>query len=137
MSRRRFLAGLLVLGAMGGTVAAQEPKPEENQQGELPPEEDKSRLPKEYSFNPVQSNKEVTVGEFYFKKGDYNAAAARFDEAVKWNPGNAQAWLRLAEASEKNHALKAARVAYLKYVETAPEAKNVGEIRKRIGNLKD
>ena len=33
-------------------------------------------------FNPLQSKKEATVGEFYFKKGDYRAAAGRFSEAT-------------------------------------------------------
>ena len=60
-----------------------------------------TKIPKEYSFNPVQSKKEVTVGEFYFKKGDFKAAAGRFREATKWNDGNAEAWLRLGDAEEK------------------------------------
>src|SRR5579862_460090 len=77
---------------------------------QLPPEEDKATSPaKDYKFNPLQSKKEVTVGEFYFKKGDFRAAAGRFSEATKWNDGNAEAWLRLGDAQEKLKDAKAAR----------------------------
>ncbi len=112
--------------------------PETTQQGDvqLPPEEDAGAIPKTYTFNPLQSKKEVTVGEFYLKKGDARAAAGRFREATKWNDGNADAWLRLAEAEEKNKDLKAAREAYEKYLQVAPDAKNASEVRKRIEKLK-
>ena len=157
MSRRQFIAVGIALGFAGLAAAQQtadpqpgtsvEPAPQverqvaspvvpQEEQGQLPPEEDKARLPKEYSFNPLQSAKELTVGEFYFKKGDFKAASTRFREATQWNGGNAEAWLRLGEASEKNHAPKEALEAYLKYADLAPAAKNLAEVRKRIDKLK-
>ena len=89
--------------ALASAAVAQAPKdlpPEEGQisPDQLPPEEDKAKIQQQYSFNPVKSNKDVTVGEFYFKKGDFKAAAGRFREATKWNDGNAEAWLRLGDA---------------------------------------
>jgi tetratricopeptide (TPR) repeat protein len=134
--------------AFAGLAAAQDAQdrptlrkpdtPDTTQQGDvqLPPEEDAGALPKTYSFNPLQSKKEVTVGEFYLKKGDSRAAAGRFREATKWNDGNADAWLRLAEAEEKNKDLKAARVAYEKYLQVAPDAKNASDVRKKLEKLK-
>jgi len=122
---------------LASAAAAQAPKdpppPEENQ---LPPEEDKAKLTEEYSFNPVKSNKDVSVGEFYFKKNDYKAAAGRFREATKWNDGNAEAWLRLGDAEDKMHDAKAAREAWEKYLMLAPDAKNAAEVRKRLERLK-
>ena len=105
-------------------------------QQQFPEEEDKSAVKKEYSFNPVQSKKEVTVGEFYFKKGDFKAAAVRFSEATKWNAGNAEAWLRLGETAEKQKDGKTAREAYEKYLEVAADSKNAGEIKQRLAKLK-
>lgn len=105
-------------------------------EGQLPPEEDKAKIEKTYSFNPLQSKKEVSVGEFYFKKGDWNAAASRFREATKWNDGNAEAWLRLGDAEEKMKDAGAAREAWEKYLQMAPQAKNAAEVRKRIEKLK-
>jgi tetratricopeptide (TPR) repeat protein len=125
-------------GAQDRPTLRKSDTPDTTQQGDvqLPPEEDAGAVPKTYSFNPLQSKKEVTVGEFYLKKGDARAAAGRFREATKWNDGNADAWLRLAEAEEKNKDLKAAREAYEKYLQVAPDAKNASEVRKRIDKLK-
>jgi len=100
-----------------------------------PPEEDPSAIPKEYVLNPLQAEKELKIGNFYFKRKSYKAAAARFDEATKWNPGYAEAFLRLGEAKEKLKDEKAARAAYEKYLELAPEAKNAAAIKKKIAAL--
>src|SRR4051812_47426277 len=102
MSRGTRIAGMLFLGCMAWAQTPP-PKPVEPQ---LPPEEDVGDVPKEYAFNPVQSKREVEVGLQYFHKGNYKAAANRFSEATKWNDGNADAWLRLAEAEEKKKNVK-------------------------------
>ena len=53
-----------------------------------PPEPDEEEInrPTEYTFNPLQAEKEVRIGDFYFKKKSYRAAAGRYEEATKWNP---------------------------------------------------
>ena len=89
-----------------------------------------------YSFNPLQATKEVTIGEYYFKKGNYRAAAKRFTEATRWNPTLAEAYLRLGESEDKLKDTAAARQAYAKYVELAPDAKNADSIRKRLAGKK-
>ena len=118
----------LALLALGLALHAQKPAPQEQE----PPEEDESVKKKEYAFNPLQASKEVQIGNFYFKKGSYRAAAQRFREATQWNAGLAEAWLRLGEAQEKLKNPKAAREAYAKYLELDPDGKNAAEIRKKI-----
>jgi tetratricopeptide (TPR) repeat protein len=102
-------------------------------QEEEPPEEDASLKPKEYSFNPLQASKEVRIGEYYFKKKSYRAAANRFREATHWNPSFPDAFLRLAETEEKLKDQKAAREAYAKYLELNPTAKDAESIKKKLG----
>jgi tetratricopeptide (TPR) repeat protein len=97
-----------------------------------PPEEDEPTKPKEYVFNPLQAANELKIGIYYFKKGSYRAAAKRFQEAGKWNPGYAEAYLRLGEAEEKLKDGEAARAAYAKYLELEPDAKNAAEIQKKL-----
>ena len=97
-----------------------------------PPEEDVSLVPKEYSFNPLQASKDLRIGNYYFKKGNYRAAAHRFEEATKWDGTNAEAYLRLGEAKEKQRDRKAAAEAYAKYLEIAPDAKDAPEVKKRL-----
>jgi tetratricopeptide (TPR) repeat protein len=111
-------------------------KPQVVDKDGLPPEEDKSIAVKEYAFNPLQAQKEIRTGNYYFKKGSYRAAAGRFEEATKWNDGEPEAWLRLGEAQEKLRDHQAAFKAYTKYLELASDAKNADEIRKKLEKLK-
>ena len=112
-------------------------KPQEVDKDGLPPEEDKSLAAPVYGFNPLQAQKEISVGNQYFKKGSFRAAAGRFEEATRWNSGEPEAWLRLGEAQEKLHDAKAASAAYKKYLELAgTTSKTADEIRKKLDKLK-
>jgi tetratricopeptide (TPR) repeat protein len=143
---RWFLALVLVMGlcAQGPVLKKRgdtTPQPTQpvNKEG-LPPEEDAgAATTKEYAFNPIQAKKEISIGDLYFKKGSYRAAAGRYSEATKWNSGDPEAWLRLGEAQEKLRDAKAEREAYNKYLELATDAKDskkVDEIRKKLEHLK-
>lgn len=136
----RFPTLLICAVLAGGTLPAQQSKPappkQEQQPKEAePPEEDDTAKPKEYAFNPLQAEKEITVGNYYMKKGSLRAAIARFTEATRWNPTLPEAYLRLGEAQEKDKDKKAAKEAYSKYLGLAPDAKNVAEIKKRLAKL--
>jgi tetratricopeptide (TPR) repeat protein len=123
-----LMAVLLAVSPLAAQPPAQPPHEE-------PEEEDASAKPKEYSFNPLQAEQEVKVGRFYMRRGSHKAAAGRFEEAVKWNPQMAEAWLLLGEAREKIKDFKGAKEAYLKYLELAPDAKNGEAVKKRLGKL--
>jgi tetratricopeptide (TPR) repeat protein len=119
-----------------GELQRQRTKPSATSKEAVPPEEDKALTTEEYAFNPLQAQKEVQTGNYYFKKGSYRAAAGRFREATRWNEGYAEAWLRLGEASEKLKDPNAAREAYSRYLDLAADARNAAEIRKKLGKLK-
>jgi tetratricopeptide (TPR) repeat protein len=148
----RWLLALLALGA--ASLAAQNaanpptspesppaqlktehPQPATSDQEEVPPEEDSSLVTKNYSFNPLQSKKDVLAGKFYSRKGNPRAAAGRYREATKWDDSNSEAWLLLGEAEEKLKDKDAARDAYKKYLALAADAKNADEIRKKLAKL--
>jgi tetratricopeptide (TPR) repeat protein len=126
------IRALLLSSALAATfLAAQHKAPPPKTQE--PPEEDEALIPKkEYTFNPLQAEKELKVGNFYFKKGSYNAAAGRFREALKWNSGMAEAYYRLGEAEEKLKDTKSANAAWAKFVELAPNDKRTPEVRKKL-----
>ena len=126
----------VALSVCAGTPQKKEPPKQAPPEEQAPPDEDASKDAKVYVFNPVQAQKELRTGEFYFKKGKYNAAAGRFREATKWNPGSAEAWLRLGDTAEKQNDAKAVVEAYSKYLELQPDAKNAAEIRKRLDKVK-
>jgi tetratricopeptide (TPR) repeat protein len=101
-------------------------------QEQEPPEEDETQAPKEYSFNPLRAENDLKVGNFYFKKGNYKGAVNRFREATKWNPNYAEAYLRLGDSEEKMKDPKAAREAYAKYLELAPDSKEAASVKKKL-----
>ena len=138
----RWVCALVLSTCLAAAVPQDQPKqppkpigqPEAQEQE--PPEEDANLKPKEYAFNPLQANKELEVGNEYYKKRSYKAAAGRFREATRWNPNLAEAWLRLGEAEEKRRNAKEAKEAYAKYLELQPGAKDAAEIRKKIAHLR-
>ena len=126
----RCLRLVVLCAALAGGAWAQEQKTIE------PPEEDESLIPKEYSFNPLQAEKEVRIGNFYFKKASYSAAANRFREAIKWNEGYAEAYYRLGEACDKLKDASGARKAYEKFLELEPKTKRAADVRKLLARKK-
>jgi tetratricopeptide (TPR) repeat protein len=115
--------------ALGACAWAQEPAPLE------PPEEDQTLVVKEYAFNPVQAQKELQIGDYYFKRGSYTAARLRYLESTKWNPNFAEAYLRLGDTYEKLKDRPATRKAYEKYLELEPKAKDAAAIRAKLAAI--
>jgi tetratricopeptide (TPR) repeat protein len=112
---------------------ADQAKPGQQQEQE-PPEEDESLAPKTYSFNPLEADKDLKVGLYYFRKGNYKAAMSRFREATLWNPTSADAFLRLGESAEKLKDKKTAHEAYEKYIALAPNEKQAEAIKKKLAS---
>jgi tetratricopeptide (TPR) repeat protein len=138
-----LLAGLAPLipaqDAKSGQLKKERPKQATSDKEEVPPEEDTGLGIESYSFNPLQSKKDVQVGDEYAKKHNFHAAARRYRSATKWDDGNPEAWLKLGESEEKLKDHAAARQAYTKYLEVATDAKDsktAAEIRKRMEKLK-
>lgn len=125
-------AGLFAQDKQLQTRPPDQAKPQ--QQEQEPPEEDPSLVPKTYSFNPLEADKDLKVGLYYFKKGNYKAAMSRFHEATLWNPTFAEAFLRLGESAEKLKDKKAAHEAYEKYIALAPNEKQAEAIKKKLAN---
>lgn len=104
-------------------------------QVEEPPEEDEALIPKPCVLNPLEAGHNIYVGDYHFKRSKYSAAAARYKEAICWDPSSAEAFLKLGESEEKLHNRDQARDAYQKYLTLAPDAKNAAEIRRKLTKL--
>lgn len=123
-------------GTGQGELKTRRPEPARNDAIEAPPEEDKSLTVTNYSFNPLQSEKDVRVGNYYFKTGNYKAAEGRYRDATKWNADNSDAWLRLAEAAGKTKDPETAKEGYGQYLKLQPDGKEAPEVRKKLAKLK-
>lgn len=135
---REVAIGLLLTGVLLAqdqpTLKKRPSDQSKNQQTQEqePPEEDESLAPKTYSFNPLEAEKDLKIGLYYFKKGNYKASTNRFREATLWNPGFAEAFLRLGESEEKQKDEKAADEAYKKYLTLSPDGKEAEAVKKKL-----
>jgi tetratricopeptide (TPR) repeat protein len=111
------------------TPAAQNP-PEEA----IPPEEDESVAPEKFALDPLESDRNVKVGNYYWRKGNYRAALGRYERATKFNPNSAEAFFKIGEAEEKLKNKDAARLAFQRVIQVAPDSKLAQEAKKKLGN---
>jgi tetratricopeptide (TPR) repeat protein len=120
-------------------ATAQEPAakapPSQNLPDEaMPPEEDESVAPEKYSLDPLESERNIKVGNYYWHKGKYRAALGRYERATKYNPSSAEAFFKVGEAEEKLKNRDAARIAFQRVIQIAPDSKLAQEARKKLGN---
>jgi tetratricopeptide (TPR) repeat protein len=99
------------------------------------PDEEETTAEPEYTFNPIQAKKELQIGDFYFKKKSYRAAANRYEHATKWQPNLADAFYKLGETREKLDQPEQAVAAFQKYLELSPSPHKADEVKKRIAQL--
>ncbi len=114
--------------------SAQQPPSEDDQN---PPEEDESVAPEKFVLDPLESERNVKVGNFYMHQGrpdGYRAALHRYERATKFNPGNVEAFYRIGEAQEKLKNKEGAKAAFEKVVQMAPDSKFAKEAKKKLSN---
>jgi outer membrane protein assembly factor BamD (BamD/ComL family) len=112
-------------------AAEQQPPDETN-----PPEEDEEIAPKKYVLNPLEAERNLKVGDFYYKKSDYLGALSRYKDATRYNPSSAEAFLKVAEAEEKLHHAGNAKAAFEKVIKLAPDSKFAAEAKKKLASIK-
>src|SRR4051812_4348831 len=86
-------------------------------------------------WDPLKANKDLEVGTFYFKKGNYDAAIDRFEEAARLHPGLAMPYFKLGETYEKTKNLPKAVESYRKYLELYKSAPDANSVKKKIEGL--
>ena len=87
-------------------------------------------------WNPHKAEKDVEVGDFYFKRKNYRAALDRYREALVYKNDDAVATFRLAVCEEKLGDDEEARKAYDAYLKILPHGPFAGEAQQAIGRLK-
>jgi tetratricopeptide (TPR) repeat protein len=99
------------------------------------PGEDISEFKAEPEWDPLRANKSMEVGTYYLKRGNYDAAIDRFEEAARFQPNLARPHLKLGETWEKKKDLPKAVAAYRRYLELYRTAPDGNKVRKRIEGL--
>jgi len=124
-----MLAWWMLAAALTAQLRPQRPAPPPE------PDEEEEAAEPEYTFNPLQAKREIEIGNFYFKKGSYKAAAGRYQRAAKWQPDLAEAYYKLGQAREKLEEWAAAAEAYRKFVELPEAGRRAAEVKRKIKQL--
>lgn len=96
-------------------------------------EEEKVEQPKEY--NPQLASQNLKVGNYYFKKKNYDAAIQRYIEAIGFQPNLSEAYSALARAYEKNGSLSKAIQAFKAFIQNNPDSPKVAEFQAQAEKL--
>ena len=89
-----------------------------------------------HTFDPHKAAKDVEVGDFYFKRGNYHAAEERYRDALLYKENDAIATIRLAVCLEKLGILDDARSEYESYLKILPHGPQAGQAQKAVERLK-
>src|SRR5260370_37813721 len=143
----RILATILLLLAVPQTDA-QDPQPESSSKPATPPDDMKPKstgkqkkdtatqnAPDQPAWDPLRAEKDLEVGQYYMKKGDWDAAIDRFQDATAAKPGYAIPFRFLALAQEKKGLKKKAIKSYQRYLDLFPHAEDGDKVRKKIDKL--
>ena len=92
-------------------------------------------VPQEPTYDPLRANKSVEIGSFYLKRGNYDAAIERFQDATHFQPKLARPYSLLGEAYERKGDVDSALAAYKKYLAVYRNAPDREKVLKRIEKL--
>jgi tetratricopeptide (TPR) repeat protein len=91
--------------------------------------------PDQPTWDPLRAEKDLEVGQYYMKKGDWDAAIDRFQDATTAKPGYAVPFRYLGEAQEKKGLKKQAIKSYQRYLDLYPHAEDGDKIKKKLDKL--
>ena len=85
--------------------------------------------------NPMLCEQYINIGNFYYKKKNYEAAIRRYLDAMEYQPDSARAYDALTRAYEKNDQPAKAIAAYKQFIEKNPDSPKSSEFRLRLSKL--
>ncbi|HUB02848.1 MAG TPA: tetratricopeptide repeat protein [Terriglobales bacterium] len=88
-----------------------------------------------HPWNPMKASKDIEVGNFYFKRGNYKAALDRYKEALYYKENDAVATFRLALCQEKIGDKDEARKNFEQYLKILPEGPYAKDARASLEKL--
>ncbi len=96
-------------------------------------DEPEANQPKE--LNPLLSEKNLKIGDFYYKRKNYVAAIQRYLDAIAYQPDRTEAYEALGRAYEKNGDMTKALDTYRDFIAKFPDSPKVGSFRAKLAKL--
>jgi|SRR5579863_2500890 len=88
-----------------------------------------------HPWNPYRAVKDDEVGDYYFKRKNYKAALARYQDALIWKENDAVANFRMAQCYEKLEQPDDAITHYKEYLRILPEGPFAKDAKKALEKL--
>jgi len=96
---------------------------------------DTSDVQEFHPWNPYRANKDVEVGDYYFRRKNYRAALERYQDALVWKNNDAVANFRMAQCLEKLDRPEESVTHYQEYLKILPEGPLSKEAQKALEKL--
>ncbi len=87
--------------------------------------------------DPQKAKEHVEIGDFYYKRQNYTAAAERYREAIQFNPKWAKAYEKLVGALEKQNSFVEAVEVCEQFVRSSDSSKEVKRFQEWSIKLKE
>ena len=88
-----------------------------------------------HPWNPHRADKDVEVGDYYFKEKNYRGAEGRYRDALLYKPDDAVATYRLAQVFDKTDRPNDARQYYQAYLKILPRGPYASDCHKALERL--
>jgi tetratricopeptide (TPR) repeat protein len=86
-------------------------------------------------YNPALAEKDLKIGDTYFKMGNYEAAISRYRDALEYQPSLVDAYVALGRAYEKKGDNGKAVAVYREFLTKYPNSPKAPDFKSRIQNL--
>jgi len=133
---------IIILGSLAGLagceplIAQSRPqKPALIRDTETAEGKEEADVPKEKEYNPVMAEKALQIGDYYFKKKNFDAAIERYVEALQYQPELAGAYEALGRTFEKKGETLKAQEVYRDFIRKNPDSPKIAEFKSKLAKL--
>jgi tetratricopeptide (TPR) repeat protein len=88
-------------------------------------------------YDPHRAEKNIEVGDYYYRLKNYRAAESRYREALEYKPNDAEATFKLGVADESLGKPEEALDAFENYLKILPEGPHAEESKLAIERIKN
>ncbi len=99
------------------------------------PSDSSSDVQEFHPWNPYKANKDIQVGDYYFKRKNYKGALDRYKEALYYKQNDAVATYRMGECEEKLGHKEEAKKYFEQYLKILPDGPLAKEAHDSLAKL--